>query len=102
MNEVVVNSIKTAEEFSEKLVEASSILNSLLIEVTELQKISTPVYDHYKPFKEVSTGKSFAFCNYIYQKYEVINLLGNNVNALNKNTNRFEYISDYDWVVELD
>lgn len=101
MNEEV-KSVQLANEFSKKLVEASSILDTLLVEINELQKISTPVYDHYKPFKGVSTGKSFAFCNYIYQKYEVINLLGNNVNALNKNTNRFEYLSDYDWVVELD
>lgn len=76
-----------------------SMLNDAL---ETLEKKATPVYDKYKQFKNVSVGKSFILRNGRYEKREVINMLGNNVNALNDNTKQYEYVSDYEWVIELD
>lgn len=66
-------------------------------------KLDNSLYDKYKPFKDVEVGKEFIFQFGRYEKREVTNILGNNVNAFRINPDECEYvyISDYDWVIEL-
>ena len=91
-----------AKELHRHLDDCLFAITILKQEVEHLRKISTPVYDHYKPFKDVEVGNKFAFGKRIYEKHEIINMVGNNVNALDTESNQYEYINDYDWVVELD
>lgn len=100
--EVKVSSITNAKELSEKLDTAYHILCLLKQEVSELEKAAVPVYDHYKPFKEVGVGKKFAFGCHILMKREIINMVGNSANALDLESSQYTYIGDYEWVVELD
>lgn len=66
-----------------------------------LQKISTPVYDKYKPFKELKTGDMFVLRTHTYSKTEPMNAVGRIYNVYDIVAGQFDYVPDYEWIIQL-
>lgn len=77
-------------------------LNSLHKAMLSLQQTTIPVYSKYMKYKYLNMEDRFVYERYIYRKCDVINMVGNLVNAWNTETGQYEYISDNSWVVKLD
>ena len=67
-----------------------------------LQKSITPIYSKYKQFKDVSVDNKFILGTHKYKKCNIININGNNVNSKDIESDKFDYIPDYEWVIEID
>lgn len=67
-----------------------------------LQKGITPIYSKYKQFKDVSVDNKFIFGPHRYKKCNFISVNGINVNSKDIESDNYEYISDYEWVIEID
>lgn len=66
-----------------------------------LQKSVTPIYSKYKQFKDVLVDDKFILGTHVYKKCNIININGNNVNSKDVESGRFDYIPDYEWVIEI-
>ena len=101
-------SLNVTDELKEKLDEAHNTLQQaydtikeLRCKNNELEKISIPVYDHYKQFKNIAIGTHFVYGPHMYKRCEQFNMLGEYVNAEDLRSNQFEYIYDNAWVIEI-
>lgn len=90
-----------AEKTKKDLDVIKSDLKILREAVESLQKSITPIYSRYKQFKDVAVDNKFIFGPHRYKKCNFISVNGTNVNSKDVESDKYEYISDYEWVIEL-
>lgn len=59
------------------------------------------IYEKYKPFKEIPVGGLFLLAKHFYKKCETNGVDGNIVNAFDIPLNKYDYVSDHEWVVQV-
>lgn len=68
----------------------------------ELIKEMSPIYDKYKPFKDVDVDVKFILRKHLYRKCESFNMIGNTVNCYDITSEQYEYVPDFEWVIQID
>ena len=93
-------------ETSGQIVEIIDIALTSAIELKKtlenIMRESSPIYDKYKPFKDVNVGVNFALRTHLYKKCEEFNMIGNISNCYDITTGQYEYVPDFEWVIQID